>query len=64
VPDTLYKPYTSYIIGADRLPEGWTAVVSRVAPAEGFPGGALQLQFFDHGQELSVTDLRKAHVLQ
>ena len=63
VPDTLYKPYTSYIIGADQLPEGWSVVVSRVAPAEGFPGGAVQLQFFDHGQEVNVTGLFEAHVL-
>jgi hypothetical protein len=54
--------YHAYTLSPDApggLPAGWSLELSRVAPAFGRDGGAIQARFFDDtGKEVPVTDLR------
>jgi hypothetical protein len=54
--------YTMYTLNPDApggLPEGWALELSKVAPAFGREGGAIQVKFVDDiGKEVPVSDLR------
>lgn len=54
-----YHAYTLNPEVPGGLPSGWAFELSRVAPAFGRDGGAIQLRFFDDvGKEVPVSDLR------
>lgn len=55
---SIHKPYFSYQLIEDNIPPGYTIRSGIVAPAQGGPGGAIQLLVFDkNGTRLSVREL-------
>lgn len=54
--------YNTYILNPDApggLPEGWGLELSKVAPAFGRDGGAIQVKFIDDiSREVPISDLR------
>jgi len=61
--DSLGKPLHSYTI--DNLPEGWQVEVSKIEPAVGQPGGAMQVRIMnDEDTIMLVKDLLKLRILR
>jgi hypothetical protein len=61
--DSLSKALHAYTI--DHLPDGWKIEVSKIEPAVGQPGGAIQVRIIDDANEIvSVEDLRRIGVLR
>ena len=59
----LSQPYLTVRLTGD-LPPGMHIEVSEVAPAFGQPGGGLQVRVMNGTEAMSVTDLRRAGILQ
>jgi hypothetical protein len=61
--DSLSKALHAYTI--DHLPDGWRIEVSKIEPAVGQPGGAIQVRIVDDANVVvSVEELRRTGVLR